>query len=66
MEVEAAEQASRAQGKLLVQELEPAQTTLGVDVETVEQDNRSLVANLTTAQAGLWLILQEQNLKQML
>ena len=38
MEVEAAKQASKAQGKLLVQKLEPAETTLeaAADVEAVE------------------------------
>ena len=65
MEVEAAEQASKAQGKLLVQELEPAEKTLEVDVEAVEQGSRNLVVVLTTAQAGLRLILQMQILRQM-
>ena len=38
VEVEAAKQASKAQGKLLVQKLEPAETTLeaAADVEAVE------------------------------
>ena len=58
MEVEAAEQASKAQGKLLIQELELAETTLEVDVEAVERDSRNLVVVPTTAQAGLRLILQ--------
>ena len=47
MEVEAPEQASKAQGKLLVQELEPAKTTLEVDVEAVEESSRNLVVVLT-------------------
>ena len=66
VEVEAAGQASKAQGKLLVQELEPAETALEVNVEAVEQDSRSLVVVLTMAQAGLWPILQEQILRQMI
>ena len=60
MEVKAAGQASRAQGKLLVQELEHVETTLEVKVEAVEQSSRNLIVVLTTAQAGLRLILQMQ------
>ena len=65
MEVKAPEQASEVQGKLLVQELEPVDTTLEVDIEAVERDSRNLVVVLNTAQAGLRLILQEQILRQM-
>ena len=66
MEVEAAGQASKAQWKVLVQELEPAETTLEVHIEAVEQGSRSLVVVLTTAQAGLRLILQMQILRQII
>ena len=51
MEVEAAEQASKAQGKLLVQKLEPAETTLEVDVKAVEQGSRNLVVDLTSGES---------------
>ena len=52
VEVEAAGQASKAQGKLLIQELELAETTLEVDVEAVERDSRNLVVVLTWAKQG--------------
>ena len=66
VEVEAAERASKAQGKLLVQELKPAETTLEVDIEAVEQGSKNLVVVLTTAQAGLRIILQMQILRQII
>ena len=65
MEVKAAKQASKAQGKLLVQKLQPAETTLEVDVEAVEQGSRNLVVVPTAAQAGLRLTLQMRILRQM-
>ena len=58
VEVKAAKQASKAQGKLLVQVLKPADTTLEVDVEALEQGSKNLVIALTAAQAGLRPILQ--------
>ena len=42
----------------LVQELEQAETTLGVKVGAAEQTSRHLVVVLTTAQARLRPILQ--------
>ena len=50
-------------GELLVQEVEPAETKLDAGLgtaRTVRQASRALVVDLTTAQAGLRLILQMQ------
>ena len=65
VDVRAPKLASQVQKKLLAQELEPAETTLEVNVEFVELGSRNLVVVPTTAQAGLRIILQEKILRQM-
>ena len=54
---------TRSRGELLVQEVKQAETGPDVDVEaamTLGEVTRTLVVDLTTAQAGLRLILQMQ------